>query len=113
MKLSYPLIVLCVMLPIIPAASLAGLSHAQPEGALLIAMSNDLDDDEEDDEEEDASARTAWAEPLAQRPSALSSGSHRNGFVKRQRNHRSKHVVAHSRKAVKRPSSASSRRRRR
>ncbi len=112
MKHSYPLIVLCVMLPIMPVGSLAGPSQAQPEGALLIALGDDLDD-EEDDEEEEASATTVRTASLAQRPSALSSGSHRNGFAKRQRNHRPKHSLGHPHKAVKRPSSASSHRHRR
>jgi hypothetical protein len=112
MKLSYPLIVFCVMLPIMPVASLAGSSQAHPEGALLMAMGDDLDD-EEDEEEEEASAPPARAEPLAQQPSALSSGSHRNGFVQRQCHHRSRHFVSRPRQAVKRPSSALSHRRRR
>lgn len=49
MKLSYPLLVLCILLPAFPVTSLAVRSEVQPEGALLIALGDDLDEDEDDE----------------------------------------------------------------
>jgi hypothetical protein len=112
MKLAYQLIVICVMLPTMPVTSLAGLSQAQPAGALHIAMGDELED-EDDDEEDEGSAPTAWGQPFPPKHHSMASVSHRDAVVKRHRKRQVQRFVGHHHKAGKRHSNPFLHRRRR